>query len=210
MLVPGVGDQDKIENMKAFLKGDSNGFFDHSGSFVKMLQNGIFTQIYQREKELTSKLSRYYYDEKMIENMENYFKNSQKMTMLKKRRPKIFKNSKITEIYIDYENDSTKTLSDDDEGSDGENSRTQSRASSQSEKVINTTRKTDISMRSISKTQKNVVTLSKSSPEWIANYRAQEAERYRHPLKPWEYILSDGSKYKKFPNIHNKKIFKIF
>lgn len=191
-LIPGDGKEQKIENLKFFLNGDSNGLVQHGSNFIKMLQNGIFTQIYQRERELESKLGRFYYEEKMVKNMEKHFR-SYKKSVLSKRKPEIFKKLNHPMIFIENENESTKTVSDNEEDSDDDNSGSQSEVSVQSEKVINTTRKSDISVRT-NKTQKNVVTLSKSSPEWIANYRAQEAERYRHPLKPWEYILSDGSK----------------
>ena len=30
--------------------------------------------------------------------------------------------------------------------------------------------------------------------EWVSKFRAQERERYKHPTKPWIYILENGAK----------------
>lgn len=191
-MLPGKNKEEKIENFNLLVKGESNGLINHTENFITNLQNGIFTEIFQREKELREKLSKFYYEEKLVKNMEIHFKN-QKQVLLKKRKPNALKKLQ-EELYLLNENDSTKTLTDKEEESE-EESEHQSHISSKSKsnKVINTTRKSDSSIR-ISKPQKNVVTVNKSSPEWVKKFRAQEAERYRYPLKPWEYILIDGSK----------------
>ena len=38
----------------------------------------------------------------------------------------------------------------------------------------------------------NVLNLKPASAEWIANFRLQEKDRYRHPTLPWSYKLEAG------------------
>jgi hypothetical protein len=40
----------------------------------------------------------------------------------------------------------------------------------------------------------NVLNIKPSRPEWVANFRIQEKERYKSPTSPWNYTLSDGGK----------------
>ena len=80
------------------------------------------------------------------------------------------------------------SILEDDEGSENEG-----KIKVITERIINTTRRADSVVIKMPRTQKNVVTVKKSSPQWVANFRAQESERYKHPLKPWEYTLQDGS-----------------
>ena len=60
------------------------------------------------------------------------------------------------------------------------------------ERVINTPRRAEPSTKII-KVMKSSITLRKVNPQWLESYRNQEAERYRHPLKPWEFTLADKS-----------------
>jgi hypothetical protein len=39
----------------------------------------------------------------------------------------------------------------------------------------------------------NVLNIKPSKPEWVANFRMQEKERYKNPTVPWSYLLSDGN-----------------
>lgn len=41
---------------------------------------------------------------------------------------------------------------------------------------------------------KQILTIPQSKPEEIDDYRRQELDRYKYPLNPWMYNISDGRK----------------
>lgn len=43
------------------------------------------------------------------------------------------------------------------------------------------------------KISKNQLTIKKTSPEFVEKFRAQEAERYKNPTRPWIYYNEDGT-----------------
>jgi hypothetical protein len=62
------------------------------------------------------------------------------------------------------------------------------------QKIINTTRRAEPLIRIVKSFNKIIPITRKVDPEWVENYRAQETERYRNPLKAWEFFLFDGSR----------------
>ena len=200
-LLPGKSEAEKAMNFSNFVQNKNQGFVDSRAQFISFLQKGLFTPIYLREKELKRKLAKFHYEERIVKVMENHLQRRSKRSDHYTYHKAGFNNGwewlmeALNHNFLDEDNFSTKTLTDEETALE-DNEYTQyslSHNQSQSQRVINTTRRVDSTSKTI-KTQKNVLTLKKSSPEWLANYRAQEAERYRHPLKPWEYTLSDNTR----------------
>lgn len=111
--------------------------------------------------------------------------------MLKKRNPACF-GDQVDYQMLNDDNFSQVTETDHDLDDDVDDVSLPEEINSVTERVINTARRAEPTTK-ILKTSKHVVTLRKVNPEWLENYRNQESERYRHPLKPWEYILADQS-----------------
>lgn len=62
------------------------------------------------------------------------------------------------------------------------------------QRIINTARRAEPLMKIVKNFSKVAPVARKIDHEWVENYRTQETERYRNPLKAWEFFLSDGSR----------------
>ena len=173
-----------------------------------MKDRGIFTQTFNKEQTLKSTMAKLHYEESVLDNLELHYRRNKK-SLLRKRKPPIATLYSIeNELDLDacsintetdgsecIEEDNLSILDEEEEGSENEG-----KVKVITERIINTTRRADSVVIKMPRTQKNVVTVKKSSPQWVANFRAQESERYKHPLKAWEYTLQDGSTYFKLAN----------
>lgn len=195
-LLPGESLSEKIENgTKSIENREGN-----VTSFLDMMKDGKITKIWEKEKTLVSYLNRYHYEEAILHNLEAHFITSKKRSnILRKRDPAIHQvHPRLaiasSELGFETETDDSLSMSDGNGDNEGANTPPEYVQTVITERVINTTRRPDTALPKLQKTQKNIVTLKKSSPAWVANYRAQETLRYQNPLQPWEFILQEGFK----------------
>lgn len=189
-------------------------------SFTTLLQRGHFSPIYARERQIAARVDSYYYKKAVIDNANRsqVYKSAtrgQATVGGKSNNPLsrgVDKSDLNSYEMIEEETLSMKTLecsmNEEGEEQDEKNSvMNQSVQQPESPRLgkreplytaletgSNASRAGDVRPTSGKVGKNNILTIKPSTPEWIANFRVQEKERYKNPTIAWNYTMPDGNK----------------